>query len=92
MNAFSLQMPKIQTNDQHELQEKIQQNIVFENIYMFYFVSNEGDDVQLRLPGHSLIWLKYSLCKEGNKGEMVGNRETETEREPCEYRMESVLN
>lgn len=55
MNAFSLQMPKIQTNDQHELQEKIQQNIMFENIYMFYFVSNEGDDVQLRLPGHSLI-------------------------------------
>lgn len=36
--------------------KKIQQNNMFENIYMFYFVSNEGDDdVQLRLPGHSLI-------------------------------------
>lgn len=65
---------------------------MFENIYMFYFISNEGDDVQLRLPGHSLIWLKYSPYKEGNKRERVGKRETETEREPYEYRMESVLN
>lgn len=85
-------MPKTQANDQHELQEKIQQNIMFENIYMFYFVSNEGDDVQLRLPGHFLIWLKYSLYKEGNKRESGGKREKETEREHSEYRMESVLN